>query len=115
MFGMALSPDDSRELLDVLYVLHTDPAFHNLMHRLFFSASCVTPRRRSRSRRRCAPRATPPPPATTTTRRRTTTKAARTLPAVALQADLDAAADDNNEDAPMISTDEWALPLDNNS
>ena len=27
MFGMAPSPDDSRALLDVLYVLHTDPAF----------------------------------------------------------------------------------------
>ncbi len=34
---------------------------------------------------------------------------------VALQADLDAAADNNNEDAPMMSTDEWALQLENHS
>jgi hypothetical protein len=34
MVRMALSPDDSRALLDVLCVLHTDPAFRNLVQLL---------------------------------------------------------------------------------
>ncbi len=94
MVGMAMSLDDSRALLDVLHVLHTDPAFQNLVQLLcpawFAGVLCHTKKATALE-----------------TALRTAGDGAAdgdddddgNARSVALQAELDAAAENDNEDA----------------
>jgi len=100
----------------VLYVLHTDPTFHNRVQLLctawFVGVLCHT---KEAIALKTALRTAGGAAADGDDDDSVAYDDEGSAHTVALQADLDAAADINNEDAPMMSTIEWAHPMENHS
>ncbi len=106
MVGMALSPDDSRALLDVLHVLHSDAGFCNRVQLLcpawFAGVLCHT--KEATALETALRKAADDDSAAAYV----DTDGARS---VALQAELDAAAENDDEDAVEAVAAVAALPL----